>query len=177
MADKKCQDIVVSGVKKLLIAPLGTDKENATDVGFTNGNVTLTAALEYTDVMVDQSLMPVRSVLTAANYTFAAPLAAMTLANLAIGLGVEFDASGKASLPGERYYQVWFETDGPVNDAGKKTVREFYIPKMRLGGTAELAFSRTDAQTDNLEGTLINCPTDGENVNFLQITESVPAGA
>lgn len=176
MAEKKCQDIVVSGVKRLLIAPLGASKDAATDVGFTNGNVTLTAALEYTDVMVDQSLMPVRSVLTAANYTFAAPLAGMTLENLALGLGVEFGEDGTASLPGERYYQVWFETDGPVNDAGKKTVREFYIPKLRLGGTAELAFSRTEAQTNNLEGTLINCPTDGENVNFLQITETA-AGA
>lgn len=96
----------------------------------------------------------------------------MTLENLAMGLGVEFGEDGTASLPGERYYQVWFETDGPVNDAGKKTVREFYIPKLCLGGTAELAFSRTEAQTNNLEGTLINCPTDGENVNFLQITET-----
>lgn len=128
MADKKCQDIVVSGVKKLLIAPLGAEKTAATDVGFTNGNVTLTAALEYTDVMVDQSLMPIRSVLTAANYTFAAPLAGMTLENLAMGLGVEFGEDGTASLPGERYYQVWFETDGPVNEAGKKPCGNFTFP-------------------------------------------------
>lgn len=168
---QKCKDIVVSGVRNLLIAPLGATKEQATDVGFTNGNVTITAALEFNDVMVDQSFTPIRSILTAANYNFTAPLAGMKLENLAIGLGVEFDASGFASLVKERYYQVWFEADGPVGDNGKPSTYAYYIPKLRLGGTAELSFSRTDAQTANLEGTLINCPTDGNNINFLQITE------
>lgn len=168
---QKCKDIVVSGVRNLLIAPLGTAKADATDVGFTSGSVTFTAALEFTDVTVDQSFMPVRSILNAANYTFAAPLAGMNLDNLAIGLGVEFDNSGYASLVKERYYQVWFEADGPVGDNGRPTVHSYYIPKLRLGGTSEITFSRTDAQTANLEGTLINCPTSGKNLNFLQITE------
>lgn len=121
--------------------------------------------------------MPVRSVLTAANYTFAAPLASMALESLAIGLGLTFDESGVATLANERYYQVWFETDAPVNDNGVKGVRQFYIPKMRLGGTSELAFSRTDAQVNNLEGTLINCPTDGSNTNFLTVTDTYAEAA
>lgn len=174
MAEKKCQDIVVSAVKKLLIAPLGAAKSSAVDVGFTNGNITITAAQEFADVMVDQSFTPVRSILTAANYNFAAPLAAMNLDNLAIALGVEFDAQGNASIVKERYYQVWIETEGPVNDSGVKAEREIYIPKLRLGGTAEIAFSRTDAQTANLEGVLVNCPDEatGNNINVFAITDT-----
>lgn len=172
MAGKECQNIVLSSVKKMLIAPLGATKETARDVGFTNGNVTITAAFEYADVSVDQSLMPVRRVATGVAFNFTAPLASMTLENLALALGVTFGADGQATLAQERYFQVWLETDGPVNDQGVKALREIYIPKLALGGTAELAFSKTDAQTANLEGTLINCPTEGENVNFLQITDT-----
>lgn len=179
MADKKCQDIVVSAVKKLLIAPLGAAKSAAVDVGFSIGNITLTAAQEFVDVMVDQSFTPVRSILTAANYTFAAPLAAINLENLAYALGVEFDANGQATIVKERYYQVWIETEGPVNNAGVKAEREIYIPKLRLGGTGELAFSRTDAQTVNLEGTLVNCPdeTTGNNINIFTITDTYEESA
>lgn len=169
---KECQNIVLSSIKKMLIAPMGATKEKARDVGFTNGNVTLSAAFEYADVTVDQSLMPVRRIATSVGYNFAAPLACMTLENLALGLGVDFDSDGKATLAAERYFQVWLETDGPVNDQGVKAAREIYIPKLALGGTTELAFSKTEAQTANLEGVLINCPTDGENVNFLQITDT-----
>lgn len=174
MAEKKCQDIVVSAVKKLLIAPLGAAKSAAVDVGFTIGNITITAAQEFADVLVDQSFTPVRSILTTANYTFAAPLAAINLSNLALALGVEFDAQGNASVVKERYYQVWIETEGPVNNSGEKAEREIYIPKLRLGGTAELSFSKTDAQTANLEGTLINCPdeTTGNNINVFTITDT-----
>lgn len=75
---------------------------------------------------------------------------------------------GWATAAQERYYQIWAETDGPVNDSGVKAVREFYFPKVSLGGTAELAFSRTDAQTDNLEGTLVNC----EDSQFFQVTDT-----
>lgn len=174
---KECQNIVLSGIKKMLIAPLGVEKTAARDVGFTNGNVTLTAAFEYADVMVDQSLLPVRRIATAVNYNFAAPLASMSLDNLAIGLGVVFGPDGQATLAQERYYQVWLETDGPVNDEGKKAVREIYFPKIALGGTTELAFSRTDAQTANLEGVIINCPTKDGNANFLQITDNYTEAA
>lgn len=179
MADKKCQDIVVSAVKKLLIAPFGAAKSAAVDVGFSIGNITLTAAQEFVDVMVDQSFTPVRSILTAANYTFAAPLAAINLENLALALGVEFDAQGQATIVKERYYQVWIETEGPVSDAGVKAEREIYIPKLRLGGTGELSFSRTDAQTVNLEGTLVNCPDDttGNNINIFTITDTYEESA
>ena len=179
MADKKCQDIVVSAVKKLLIAPFGAEKSEAVDVGFSIGNITLTAAQEFVDVMVDQSFTPVRSILTAANYTFAAPLAAINLENLALALGVEFDANGQATIVKERYYQVWIETEGPVSDAGVKAEREIYIPKLRLGGTGELSFSRTDAQTVNLEGTLVNCPdaTTGNNINIFTITDTYEESA
>lgn len=176
MASKECQNIVLSSVHKMLIAPLGAEKTTARDVGFTNGNVTLTAAYEYADVTVDQSLMPIRRIATSVGYNFTAPLASMSLENLALALGVALDAEGKATIAQERYFQVWLETDGPVNDDGVKAVREIYIPKLALGGTGEIAFSKTEAQTANLEGVLINCPTDGENVNFLQITDTY-AGA
>ena len=174
MAEKKCQDIVVSAVKKLLIAPLGAAKSAAVDVGFTIGNITITAAKEFVDVSVDQSLVPVRSITTAANYNFAAPLAAINLSNLALALGVDFDANGQASVVKESYYQVWIETEGPVNNSGEKAEREIYIPKLRLGGTAELTFSKTDAQTLNLEGVLVNCPDDttGVNENIFTITDT-----
>lgn len=86
----------------------------------------------------------------------------------AIGLGVEFDAEGWANALAERYYQIWFESDGAIDENGKKTVRSWYFPKVSLGGTAELSFSRTETQTDNLEGTIINC----DDAKFFQVTEA-----
>lgn len=167
MAD--CKNIVVSAVKKVLIAPLGADKSAATDLGFTGDTVTFTAAESYTEVRVDQRLGIVRRVPTEATYTLAIPLNEITIDNLAYGLGVDFDESGYATISGERYYQLWVETEGPVISASsmEKYKRTLYIPKLSVGGTAEIGFSRTDKQTDNLECTIVNC----EDSNIFQIID------
>lgn len=167
MAD--CKNIVVSAVKKVLIAPLGADKSTATDLGFTGDTVTLTSAVNYTEVRVDQRLGIVRRVPTEASYTLAIPLNEITIDNLAYGLGVDFDESGYASIAAERYFQMWIETEGPVLDATsvEKCKRTIYIPKLSIGGTAEIGFSRTDKQTDNLECTIVNC----EDNNIFQIVD------
>ena len=161
MAD--CKNIVVSAVKKVLIAPLGASKSAATDLGFTGDTVTLTSAVSYTEVRVDQRLGIVRRVPTEATYTLAIPLNEITIDNLAYGLGVDFDESGFATIAQERYFQMWIETEGPVLDATsvEKSKRTIYIPKLSVGGTAELGFSRTDKQTDNLECTIVNCDDEG----------------
>lgn len=161
MAD--CKNIVVSAVKKVLIAPLGASKSEATDLGFTGDTVTLTSAVSYTEVRVDQRLGIVRRVPTEATYTLAIPLNEITIDNLAYGLGVDFDESGFATIAQERYFQMWIETEGPVLDATsvEKSKRTIYIPKLSVGGTAELGFSRTDKQTDNLECTIVNCDDEG----------------
>ena len=164
---EKCKEVILSGARNLKIAPLGVSKENATDLGFTDGNVTLTAAAEFADIRVDQRLGIIRRIMTALGWNVAFPLKCITLEKLAIGLGVEFDADGWASAPVEKYYQIWFDTDAPVNENGIKGVRHFYLPKVSLGGTAELAFSRTETQTDNLEGSIVNC----NDTNFFQVTE------
>ena len=171
MAD--CKNIVVSAVKKVLIAPLGANKSEATDLGFTGDTCTLTAAISYTEVRVDQRLGIVRRVPTEATYTLALPLNEITLDNLAYGLGVEFDASGHASIAQEKYFQMWIETAGTVDANGQKSLREIYIPKLSVGGTAEIGFSRTEKQTDNLECTIVNC----EDENIFQITDSEESGS
>lgn len=167
MAD--CKNIVVSPVKKVLIAPMGADKSEATDLGFTGGTVTFTAAQSFTEVRVDQRLGIVRRVPTEATYTVAIPLNEITIDNLAYGLGVEFDSDGYATIATERYFQMWIETEGPViaEGAGKYN-RSIYIPKLSVGGTAEIGFSRTDKQTDNLECTIVNC----NDSNIFQIVDS-----
>lgn len=156
-----CKNIVVSAVKQVLIAPLGETEANATDLGFTGDSVTFTAALTFADVRVDQRLGIVKRVPTEATYSGAIPLREMTLDNLALGLGVEFDGNGLATIIGEKYYQLWIITDGPVNENGVKAERKFYIPQVSIGGTAELSFSRTEAQQDNLEFTVVNCQDNG----------------
>lgn len=163
----ECKEIILSGARNLKIAPLGVAKEAATDLGFTEGNVTLTSTAEYADIRVDQRLGITRRIITALGWTVSIPLKCITLNKLAIGLGVEFDADGWASAPAEKYYQIWFDSDAPVNENGIKGIRHFYLPKVSLGGTAELAFSRTETQTNNLEGTIVNC----DDTNFFQITE------
>lgn len=167
MAD--CKNIVVSAVKKVLIAPLGADKTSAKDLGFTGETVTFTSAQSFTEVRVDQRLGIVRRVPTEATYTLAIPLNEITIDNLAYGLGVDFDASGNASIAQERYFQLWIETDGPVSNEtdGTKYSRTIYIPKLSVGGTAEIGFSRTDKQTDNLECTIVNCNDN----NIFQIID------
>lgn len=163
-----CKNIVVSAVKKVLLAPLGTSKANATDLGFTGDTVNMTAAISYTEVRVDQRLGIVRRVPTEATYTGAIPLREMTLANLALGLGVDFDASGLATIAAEKYYQLWLITEGPKDANGVSCEREFYIPQISIGGTAELSFSRTEAQQDNLEFTVVNCNDNG----IFQVTDN-----
>lgn len=154
----ECKNIVLSSAKKVLIAPFGSTKSEATDIGFTNGNVTITGAIEKALIMVDQSLTPIREITTAVNLNLSIPLASVTLANLALALQVEFDANGVASFLKEAYYSVWVETEGPVGADGKPVKRTFEFEKVSFAGTGELALSRTDMQNPTLEGKLIHCP-------------------
>lgn len=176
MAEQQCQNTVLGGAKSVKIAPLGAEKTAAIDLGFTNGGVTLTAAVEKTDVVVDQSAVPVRKIATAAQYTLSIPLAGITPENLALAFGVELDGSGIATLTKEDYYQVWIDTDGPVNNSGVKATREFYFAKVSFNGTGEIALSRTDQQTVTLEGSIVNCPTEGKNTGFMSVNDTY-AGA
>lgn len=164
----ECKNIVLSSAKKVLIAPFGSTKEQATDIGFTNGGVTITGAIEKALVQVDQSATPIREIVTAVNLNLSIPLASVTLANLALALQVEFDANGVASFLKEAYYSVWVETEGPVVNT-KPSTRTFEFEKVSFAGTGELALSRTDIQNPTLEGKLIYCP-DPDYPNHIGIT-------
>jgi hypothetical protein len=167
----ECKNIVLSSAKKVLIAPYGSTKEQATDIGFTSGNVTITGAVEKALIMVDQSATPIREIVTAVNLNLSIPLASVTLDNLAIALQVELDADGKADFLKEKYYSVWVETEGPVVDTTPST-RTFEFEKVSFAGTGELALSRTDMQNPTLEGKLIHCPDpDYPNYIGIKITE------
>lgn len=161
----ECTNIVLSSAKKVLIAPYGSTKEQATDIGFTNGGVTITGAIEKALIQVDQSLTPIREITTAVNLNLGIPLASITMANLALALQVEFDANGAASFKKEAYYSVWVETEGPVVN-GKPVIRTFEFEKVSFAGTGELSLSRTDIQNPTLEGKLIWCP-DPENPDYI----------
>ena len=165
----ECKNIVLSSAKKVLIAPFGSTKSQATDIGFTNGNVSITGAIEKALIMVDQSVTPIREITTAVNLNLSIPLASVTMANLALALQVEFDANGVASFLKEAYYSVWVETEGPVGENGKPVTRTFEFEKVSFAGTGELALSRTDMQNPTLEGKLIHCP-DPDYPNNIGIT-------
>lgn len=167
----ECKNIVLSSAKKVLIAPYGSTKEQATDIGFTNGGVTISGAIEKALIQVDQSATPIREIVTAVNLNLSIPLASVTLDNLAIALQVELDAEGKADFLKEKYYSVWVETEGPVVDTTPST-RTFEFEKVSFAGTGELALSRTDMQNPTLEGKLIHCPDpDYPNYIGIKITE------
>lgn len=167
----ECKNIVLSSAKKVLIAPYGSTKEEATDIGFTNGGVTISGAIEKALIQVDQSATPIREIVTAVNLNLSIPLASVTLDNLAIALQVELDAEGKADFLKEKYYSVWVETEGPVVDTTPST-RTFEFEKVSFAGTGELALSRTDMQNPTLEGKLIHCPDpDYPNYIGIKITE------
>ena len=167
----ECKNIVLSSAKKVLIAPYGSTKEQATDIGFTNGGVTISGAIEKALIQVDQSATPIREIVTAVNLNLSIPLASVTLDNLAIALQVELDANGKADFLKEKYYSVWVETEGPVVDTTPST-RTFEFEKVSFAGTGELALSRTDMQNPTLEGKLIHCPDpDYPNYIGIKITE------
>lgn len=167
---KECKNIVLSSAKTILIAPYGTAKSGATDIGFTNGGVTITGAIEKALIQVDQSATPIREIVTAVNLNLSIPLASITLANLEKALQISVDGTtGKASFLKEQYYSVWIETDGPVNDNGNPIKRTFTFEKVSFAGTGELALSRTDMQNPTLEGKLIHCP-DTEDPNYIGIS-------
>lgn len=163
----ECKNIVLSSAKKVLIAPYGSTKAQATDIGFTNGGVTISGAIEKALIQVDQSATPIREIVTAVNLNLSIPLASITLDNLAIALQVEFDANGKADFLKEKYYSVWVETEGPVVGSHPVT-RTFEFEKVSFAGTGELALSRTDMQNPTLEGKLIHCP-DPDYPNYIGI--------
>ena len=173
--EKECKNIVLSSAKKILIAPYGTAKSGATDIGFTSGNVTITEAIEKQAVMVDQSFTPIRHITTAVNLNLSIPLASISLNNLALSFQVAFDEQGNAKLLKEQYYSVWIETEGPANNQGHATQREFYFEKMSFNGTGELAMSRTDIQNPSLEGQLVWCP-DPQDPEYLgwSVSENDP---
>lgn len=164
---QECKNIVLSSAKKVLIAPYGSTKSEATDIGFTSGGVTISGAVEKALIQVDQSATPIREIVTAVNLNISIPLASITLDNLAIALQVEFDSNGKADFLKEKYYSVWVETEGPVV-GGAPVTRTFEFEKVSFAGTGELALSRTDMQNPNLEGKLIHCP-DPDYPNYIGI--------
>lgn len=165
----ECKNIVLSSAKKVLIAPFGTEKSGATDIGFTNGGVTISGAIEKALIQIDQSPTPIREIVTAVNLNLSIPLASVTLSNLEKALQVSIDADGKASFLKEQYYSVWVETEGPINASGNPITRTFVFDKVSFAGTGELALSRTDMQTPTLEGKLIHCP-DTDNPNYIGIS-------
>ena len=98
----ECKNIVLSSAKKVLIAPYdatkiaaGTAEASATDIGFTNGGVTISGAVEKALIQVDQSATPIREITTAVNLNLSIPLASVTLSNLELALQVELGADGK----------------------------------------------------------------------------------
>lgn len=168
----ECKNIVLSSAKKVLIAPYGKTKQEATDIGFTNGGVTITGAIEKALIQVDQSATPIREITTAVNLNLSIPLASVTMANLATALQVTFDANGKADFLKEAYYSVWVETEGPVGANNRPTARTYEFEKVSFAGTGELALSRTDMQNPTLEGKLIHCPDpDYPDYIGIKVTE------
>lgn len=172
----ECKNIVLSSAKKVLIAPYdatkiaaGTAEASATDIGFTNGGVTISGALEKALIQVDQSATPIREITTAVNLNLSIPLASVTLSNLELALQVELGADGKADFLKEAYYSVWVYTGGPVNAQGHETEYKYFIEKVSFAGTGELALSRTDMQNPNLEGKLIHCP-DPDDPDYIGLT-------
>lgn len=172
MNKEECKNIVLSSAKRILVAPYGTPKTGATDIGFTSGNVTITGAIEKQLVIVDQSPTPIREITTAVNLNLGIPMASITLDNLKMALQVALDSNGKATFLKEQYYSVWVETEGPVGSNGRPKKRTFEFEKVSFAGTAELALSRTDIQNPTLEGKLIHCPDpDYPNEIGIKINE------
>lgn len=171
-AKEECKNVVLSSAKKILVAPYGSSKSEATDIGFTSGNVTITGAIEKNLVLVDQSPTPIREIVTAVNLNLGIPLASITLDNLKLALQFDLDNTGKADFLKEKYYSVWIESEGPVGSNGKPKVRTYFFEKVSFAGTGELALSRTDIQNPTIEAKLIHCPDpDDPSYIGLQITE------
>lgn len=170
----ECKNTIISGVTDVLVGDLSATEQTATSLGATNGGVTLTAAVEKTDVVVDQSLLPIRKIATSAGYTLSIPLAEITKDNLAKVLGLTIDNENKVTLVPEEYHQIWIKTKGVVNSSGKQQVRTFHFPKVSFIPNGELNMSRTDQQTITLEAAVVNCPTNGSNVEFMSVTDEDP---
>ena len=66
------------------------------------------------------------------------------------------------------------KTKGVVNSSGKQQVRTFHFPKVAFIPNGELNMSRTDQQTITLEAAVVNCPTNGSNVEFMSVTDEDP---
>ena len=170
----ECKNTIISGVTDVLVGDLSATEQTATSLGATNGGVTLTAAVEKTDVVVGQSLLPVRKIATSAGYTLSIPLAEITKDNLSKVLGIAVDANNKVTLVPEEYHQVWIKTRGVVNASGKQQIRTFHFAKVAFIPNGELNMSRTDQQTITLEAAVVNCPTNGVNTEFMTVTDEDP---
>lgn len=172
--ETECQNTILAGPAKVTVAPLGATKAQGTSLGFTSGGVTITKNTTKTPIRVDQSLLPVRHVITEEEITVSVPLASITLDNIAKAFNIDLaSGTGMAKINPEVYYQLWIDTKGVIDDNGVKADREYYFAKVSFTSTDGLVLSSTEAQTLTLEGYVVNCPNaDGENEDFMSITET-----
>ena len=176
----KTNNIVLAAAKKVLIAPVGELKTNAVDLGYTNGGIVITVESTKSDVFVDQSVMAVRSITNQVKAKIAIPLAEITPDNIAKAFGQAITTtSGVSTLKPnlEQYYQVWVQTDGPIDAITKKTkTREYYFEKISFTGSSSITLNKTDAQVLNIEGNVYVDPDETTaEIELATIEDVVPA--
>jgi hypothetical protein len=170
-----CKNIVVGSASQVLIGAVGSPKTSARDLGATNGDVTLSIAATKNDVVIDQALGAIRSVITSVERTVSIPLSEITLENL----GLIFDTVAPPATnvltvdqSGERYFKLWIIIDGILDSNGVAVDREIVIERFASSGSGDLTNTKGTQATITLTGKALY---DCDGASGLTITDTSKA--
>lgn len=174
-----CQNAMIKAVKKVLVAPVGAAKSTAKNLGATNGGVTIAIETTINNIFVDQSPLPIGGSISQQTYTITVPLSEITLDNLALAFASDGSVVGGVLTFTPNvlsYYQMWLETDGPVDPVtNKRYVRTYYFERIAFSGSASIVMNRTDQQTITLTANVYACPDTAGELSVGTITDELPA--
>lgn len=170
-----CKNIIIGGVSDVRIGALSDTFAAAQKLGATDGGVTISTEATVKNIMVDQSVQPVRGVITEQHVKVALPFKEITTENLEKAFSAVMGSNGVFAPDVENYFHVWVVTKGPKNADGSDTVRVYDFPKVKFDGNAEISLSRTDEQVITMTGEVYSCPDADGNIAPFSILSALPA--
>lgn len=161
---------VIVGPAEVKIGAYGASEGACTSIGATDGGVSLTVEQEYLDIEVDQAMGEIENKLTKRRVRFSTNMAQVTLANLALAMGLPTTAvSGSVLSVGVQLPEnktVWLIGPGPDG-----TVHKYHIFKARVMGNPEMAYRKDEKTVIPLEITGVIDTAQASGQELMMVTE------
>jgi hypothetical protein len=182
---------IIAGPATVYIAPVGeafplinaTPAGNWTDIGHTEGGVTVTHNQEFQPLTVDQHLLPLKVIRTSAGMTVSFQLAQITLEQYSKFLygATVTDTPAGGGAAGFRYFNIEPSVDvntyallirgpSPYMDA----FLQYEIPKAAQTSEPEIAYVKDDKAVLSCEWTVLEDPSNANRLGTLRAQDAAP---